>query len=158
MQWYFLKIGYLEMGVVPSTRLRTAPYSFLLYFGYLYSLQVWVLLVVCLNIVYCKSEYCVWLSFRSESKMWSTLSSEEGKTNSYKMNLASEPQVCLTSYFTQTKDGFRKWGIKLTYGYVPVIVYFSTDYSLGDHSFISQVLMQDSVPAYWMENWDQSVN
>jgi len=29
---------------------------------------------------------------RSESKMWSPLSSEEGKTNPYKMNLASEPQ------------------------------------------------------------------
>ncbi|XP_066548916.1 PDZ and LIM domain protein 1 isoform X3 [Amia ocellicauda] len=29
---------------------------------------------------------------RSESKMWSPLVSEEGKTNPYKMNLASEPQ------------------------------------------------------------------
>uniref|UniRef100_A0A8C9RPY3 PDZ and LIM domain 1 (elfin) n=1 Tax=Scleropages formosus TaxID=113540 RepID=A0A8C9RPY3_SCLFO len=29
---------------------------------------------------------------RSESKMWSPLSSEEGKTNPYKMNLASKPQ------------------------------------------------------------------
>uniref|UniRef100_A0A1A7XDH1 PDZ and LIM domain 1 (Elfin) n=1 Tax=Iconisemion striatum TaxID=60296 RepID=A0A1A7XDH1_9TELE len=29
---------------------------------------------------------------RSESKLWSPLSSEEGKTNPYKMNLASEPQ------------------------------------------------------------------
>ncbi|XP_071378717.1 PDZ and LIM domain protein 1 isoform X3 [Centroberyx affinis] len=29
---------------------------------------------------------------RSESKMWSPLASEEGKTNPYKMNLASEPQ------------------------------------------------------------------
>ncbi|CAB1312440.1 unnamed protein product [Coregonus sp. 'balchen'] len=29
---------------------------------------------------------------RSESKMWSPLSSEEGKTNPYKMSLASEPQ------------------------------------------------------------------
>ncbi|XP_067093042.1 PDZ and LIM domain protein 1 [Osmerus mordax] len=29
---------------------------------------------------------------RSESKMWSPLSSEEGKANPYKMNLASEPQ------------------------------------------------------------------
>ncbi|KAG5266962.1 hypothetical protein AALO_G00238250 [Alosa alosa] len=29
---------------------------------------------------------------RSESKMWSPLASDEGKTNPYKMNLASEPQ------------------------------------------------------------------
>ncbi|XP_023699265.1 PDZ and LIM domain protein 1 isoform X2 [Paramormyrops kingsleyae] len=29
---------------------------------------------------------------RSESKMWSPLASEEGKSNPYKMNLASEPQ------------------------------------------------------------------
>ncbi|XP_010899832.1 PDZ and LIM domain protein 1 [Esox lucius] len=29
---------------------------------------------------------------RSETKMWSPLSSEEGKTNPYKMNLATEPQ------------------------------------------------------------------
>ncbi|KAL2083236.1 hypothetical protein ACEWY4_021009 [Coilia grayii] len=29
---------------------------------------------------------------RSESKMWSPLTTEEGKTNPYKMNLASEPQ------------------------------------------------------------------
>uniref|UniRef100_A0AAZ3PBB7 PDZ and LIM domain 1 (elfin) n=1 Tax=Oncorhynchus tshawytscha TaxID=74940 RepID=A0AAZ3PBB7_ONCTS len=41
--------------------------------------------IKCLNTVF----DCL---FRSESKMWSPLSSEEGKTNSYKMNLASEPQ------------------------------------------------------------------
>lgn len=33
------------------------------------------------------------LIFRSENRMWSPLSSEEGKTNPYKMNLASEPRV-----------------------------------------------------------------
>lgn len=32
---------------------------------------------------------------RSESKMWSPLSSEGGKTHPYKMNLASEPKVCV---------------------------------------------------------------
>lgn len=32
---------------------------------------------------------------RSESKMWSPLVSEEGKAHPYKMNLATEPQVCV---------------------------------------------------------------
>lgn len=31
--------------------------------------------------------------YRSEIKMWSPLASEGGKTNPYKMNLESEPQV-----------------------------------------------------------------
>lgn len=58
--------------------------------------------------VYCMSEYFFLLQvcvlsltlFRSETKIWSPLSSEDGKTNPYKMNLASEPQVCLSLYPT----------------------------------------------------------
>lgn len=32
---------------------------------------------------------------RSEIKLWSPLSSEGGKTHPYKMNLESEPKVCV---------------------------------------------------------------
>lgn len=35
------------------------------------------------------------LSCRSEIKLWSPLSSEGGKTHPYKMNLESEPKVCV---------------------------------------------------------------
>lgn len=43
-----------------------------------------------LNIVLVLPLFC-----RSETKLWSPLSSERGKTNPYKMNLASEPKVCV---------------------------------------------------------------
>lgn len=35
------------------------------------------------------------LLLRSEAKLWSPLSSDEGKAHPYKMNLASEPRVCM---------------------------------------------------------------
>lgn len=37
----------------------------------------------------------VLLLCRSEIKLWSPLSSEGGKTHPYKMNLESEPKVCV---------------------------------------------------------------
>ncbi|KAM9558381.1 PDZ and LIM domain protein 1-like [Salvelinus alpinus] len=52
---------------------------------------------------------------RSESKMWSPLSSEEGKTNSYKMNLASEPQEvkCIGSAHNRSALPFAGFGPKV---------------------------------------------
>lgn len=49
--------------------------------------------------------FCLPVFLRSETKLWSPLSSEEGKTHPYKMNLASEPRVCVSikAVWTLTK-------------------------------------------------------
>lgn len=43
--------------------------------------------------------YVFLLLSRSEIKLWSPLSSEGGKTHPYKMNLESEPKVCVCVCF-----------------------------------------------------------
>lgn len=114
--------------------------------------------------------YVFLLLYRSEIKLWSPLSSEGGKTHPYKMNLESEPKVCVCVCFPFHILNGGNFHFKLTvserlYTHFPshpqqtfflltandeVIVYFPTAGFLGDSSLSARVCHRlQFLPTEW---------
>lgn len=117
--------------------------------------------------------------------MWSPLASEGGKTNPYKMNLESQPQVCfpwiplcwaqegrsylrVTIEFLHACTFFNHWAhnslwvvpfffLFFTTANYEVIVYFPTGGCLGDASLSAKHWRNPQFLPTWVQSWGQSV-